>query len=523
LSSYFRSAQEELLPRYDSVTDFQVVKIPMSDYQLGIYETARSAERKEDTKRKSKKPTIDKDGLFVEPSSSYRIFSRLYCNFVMPLPPGRPLPREDKLEESYTKALGESAKKGSNELEGNETGEVEGDEMIEKNADDNYQTRIGSAMKYLKENGRNVFNAEGLETYSPKFLHMLENISDADHKGLHLVYSQFRTLEGIGIFKLVLDFNGYTQFKIKKGGDGIWDLDISEENQGKPTYALYTGTESPEEKEIIRNIYNSDWDPNLPITTKLKEIANNNHMGEIIKILMITASGSEGINLRSTRFVHIMEPYWHPTRTDQVIGRARRICSHKSLPEDMQDVRVFLYLMTMTEQQIQNNISKDLKLHDQSKLKYQVSPDSDKTEYRVVTSDEALYEISTMKQNIISGLTRVIKESAIDCATYSKRGTGEQLECIQYGTPRVNEMAYYPDISKQPSDVFEKKNQKEVSFKGIEYTLRGKKYVLRKMSDTVNYIYDWESYQQSLENPNIEPKHIYTEKKVKGDWVLENV
>ena len=27
LSSYFRSAQEELLPRYDSVTDFQVVKI----------------------------------------------------------------------------------------------------------------------------------------------------------------------------------------------------------------------------------------------------------------------------------------------------------------------------------------------------------------------------------------------------------------------------------------------------------------------------------------------------------------
>jgi hypothetical protein len=43
------------------------------------------------------------------------------------------------------------------------------------------------------------------------------------------------------------------------------------------------------------------------------------------------------------------------------------------------------------------------------------------------------------------------------------------------------------------------------------------------MLDTVNYIYDWESYQQSLENPNIEPKHIYTEKKVKGDWVLENV
>ena len=45
-------------------------------------------------------------------------------------------------------------------------------------------------------------------------------------------------------------------------------------------------------------------------------------MGEIIKVFMITSSGSEGINLRNTRYVHIMEPYWHPVRTEQVIGRA---------------------------------------------------------------------------------------------------------------------------------------------------------------------------------------------------------
>ena len=31
-----------------------------------------------------------------------------------------------------------------------------------------------------------------------------------------------------------------------------------EEDLEKPTYALYTGTESDEEKEIIRNIYNSN-------------------------------------------------------------------------------------------------------------------------------------------------------------------------------------------------------------------------------------------------------------------------
>ena len=201
LTSYFRSAQEGLLPKYEPLTDFEVVKIPMSDYQLGAYEVARSAERKEDTKRKSKKPTVDKDGLYVEPTSSYRIFSRLFCNFVMPNPPGRPLPRDGNIDESYKKSHAENDKKGSNDLEGQEADDVEGDVIMNKNADSSYESRIQDAIKYLKEHGDEVFSTEALMTYSPKFLTMLENISSREHIGLHLVYSQFRTLEGIGIFQ----------------------------------------------------------------------------------------------------------------------------------------------------------------------------------------------------------------------------------------------------------------------------------------------------------------------------------
>ena len=216
LTSYFRSAQEGLLPRYEPLTDFEVVKIPMSDYQLGVYEIARSAERKEDMKRKSKKPSVDKDGLYVEPTSSYRIFSRLYCNFVMPTPPGRPLPREGNLDESYKKTLAETDKKGSNDLEGNEADESEGDVVMNKNADNNYQTRIQDAIKYLKDHEDEVFSSESLMTYSPKFLTMIENISSREHLGLHLVYSQFRTLEGIGIFKMVLDSTDTHNSKLKR-------------------------------------------------------------------------------------------------------------------------------------------------------------------------------------------------------------------------------------------------------------------------------------------------------------------
>jgi hypothetical protein len=119
----------------------------------------------------------------------------------------------------------------------------------------------------------------------------------------------------------------------------------------KKVFALYTGTETNEQKEIIRNIFNSNYDA-LPnnIVTQLRsffpENQDKNMYGDIIKLLMITASGAEGIDLKNTRFVHIMEPYWHHVRINQVVGRARRICSHYNLPEDLRDVTIFLYIAT---------------------------------------------------------------------------------------------------------------------------------------------------------------------------------
>ena len=176
---------------------------------------------------------------------------------------------------------------------------------------------------------------------------LLERVSDEENVGKHLIYSQFRTLEGIGIISLILESNGFARFKIKKNDGNEWSIDISEEDIGKPTFVLYTGTESPEVKEIIRNVYNGDWGK-IPsnIREHVTTLAENNNMGEIIKIFMITSSGAEGISLKSTRFVHIIEPYWHPVRVEQVIGRARRICSHNDLPEEYRDVKVFIYLMT---------------------------------------------------------------------------------------------------------------------------------------------------------------------------------
>ena len=531
LTSYFRSQQEGLLPKYEKLTDYHVDKIPMSDYQFTVYEAARAQERKQEKDSKKKKGAPDVNGIYKEPSSTYRIFSRLYCNYVMPKEIGRPLPIEDKeketgaqLEEIYEGALKETAKKGTNDLEGDWDGEQEGDQVIEKMADKTYEKRIEHAINMLKEHAGEYLSPEGLQTYSPKFLHVLENIQDPEHRGLHLVYSQFRTLEGIGIFKMVLEQNGFTQFKIKKDPSGTWELDISEENRGKPTFALYTGTESSEEKEIIRNIYNGDWDVKSPITAQLKEIANNNDMGEIIKILMITSSGSEGINLRNTRYVHCMESYWHPARLEQVIGRARRICSHKDLPEAMQTVEVFVYLMTFSPEQIKSDASIELKRKDLSKKKYKLRPDKEDVDQIPFTSDEALFEISNIKDEVNGKLLTSIKESSIDCAVYSKQGSKEKLHCLSFGEVSADKFAYNPNISKDELDITSKINKKVIEWRGKETEIRGKTYISRQMNKNLYNLYDLDTYKQALQDPRIEPMLVATlEMNQKGEQVLKNI
>ncbi len=573
LTSYFRSAQEELLPKYNKVEDLHVERIPMSDYQFKIYEKARQSERKTE-KPSAKTKKIDAQGMFIEASSTYRIFSRLFCNFVMPIPPGRPMPpnfieKEKEKEEKLAKKeaaktakfiaaeetkedvvedvveevveaepapapeqpeiatdvdnfkvldavndedLGERLQEYKDEdAKQRDRDELEGDELLDLVGDSNYRREIASALHYLRLHANTLLVPSGLESYSPKFLAMLNNIINPDHMGLHLIYSQFRSMEGIGIFSLVLEANGFTRFKIKKNSLNQWEIDISEKNLGKPTYALYTGTEDAEEREIIRNIYNGSWNfiPNN-ISDKLKQMSVNNDNGEIIKVLMITAAGSEGINLKNTRYVHIMEPYWHPARVEQVIGRARRLCSHQSLPVQLQTVEVFLYLMTFTPKQLESDEAIELRLKDLSK----------RAPYRPLTSDEMLFEISTIKEELSSQLLKAIKESSIDCATHARSNNKENLICLSFGNPPVTSFSYNPNYFEDENDTVNTLNKAVINWEGREFTIDGKKMVLRV--DT-NQVYDYESFMQAKRVPGMRPILIGTLQKKDGKYIIIKV
>ena len=516
LSSYFKSAQESLLPRYNKQIgeDYHIIRIPMSDTQFRIYESARKKEREFEKKKKKPAPG---DDLFKEQSSTYRIFSRLFCNFVMP---ERPIPiitkkdkeKDEEKDKDETNNINKILKEGTKVAyqqgaEDDREGEVEGDQVLDEIGGITYKEQLAQAIDNIAKNSNDFLTPEALQTYSPKFLHMLENITDKEHLGLHLVYSQFRTAEGIGIFCLVLEKNGFARFKIKKNHANVWVVDINDEDLGKPTYALYTGTETSEEKEIIRHIYNGEWDQ-IPdsISVDLNAKYKNNNMGEAIKVFMITSSGSEGINLKNTRYVHIMEPYWHPVRSEQVIGRARRICSHKELPLQFQTVEVFVYIMTFSESQLKSDEAIELKRGDLSKSIPRVA----------ITSDQYLFEISEIKAKLTSQLTDAIKESAFDCYIYSNG------KCMNFGDPANNKMSYVPDYTDQQNDAGIKANKIAVQWTGKSININGKEYVYRRVSPNVLDLYDKTIYENAMKDPSIQPLKVGSyEQQENGDKVVK--
>ena len=524
LTSYYRSAQEKLMPRYSREKDFKIVKVEISDYQFGVYEKARVEERKLESKNKKKKKTKVDNNMFDEDgASTYRIFSRAFCNFVFPKEINRPIPKDVKndLQENIKLALSKGLDEDSldavqaEEKIENIDGRYEKDDLdavksdIKANSDSNYPDQIANALRMLEANTGTYLTEDALETYSPKFLSILKNITNETNIGSHLFYSQFRTIEGVGVFSLVLKENGFSQFKIKKNAEDEWVLDIAEDDMQKPKFVLYTGTETSEEKEIIRKIFNNQWD-DIPkyIKETIETIAPNNNIGEIIKVFMITASGAEGISLKNVRFVHLCEPYWHPVRTEQVIGRARRICSHDKLPVELQSVEVFLYLMTFSEKQLQEDKSIELRLHDTGKLDSKIP----------LTSDEALFEISSIKEDITKQILISVKETAMDCALHYKPGSEEPLACYTFGNAAPDKFSYVPSLNEEENDSVSKINKVKKTFKVSHATIKGVKYVLNKETDE---LYDFKSYTDSTKDPRIVPRKVgnLIEGRTKIKWV----
>ena len=491
LTSYFRSAQESLLPSFvlsDGANglnpQYHIEYVEMSDQQFIDYTKERALEIDREPKKKKTNAEANKEALKV--SGSYRTFTRAKCNFSFPPEIPRPMPPGFNPD----KDVAANALDNINDDNELDIADMEDDQPL-KQVSGEYERAINKALADLKSAEDQYLSPKGLEMCSPKFAKILENLKDNENKGLHLVYSAFRTLEGVGVLKLVLEANGFAEFKLKKTGDtwSIMESDNPADNK-KPKFVLYTGTETAEEKEIIRNVYNSNWDfVPATISEKLREINANNYYGEVIKIIMITSSGAEGINLENTRFVHIVEPYWHMVRVDQVVGRARRICSHKNLPESLRTIKVFLYMCKFSDKQRFSGENVGIMNRDTSRLK-KVSKTA-KTGETSITTDETLFEIAVIKDRLTKQLLKSVKESSVDCSVYDNSKEG--LVCYTYGHATSNEFGAFPSYGedryvREGTDVA----KRTVKIDTLE--IAGKKYA---HNTETGELYDFDSYKNT--------------------------
>ena len=124
-----------------------------------------------------------------------------------------------------------------------------------------------------------------------------------------------------------------------------------------------------------------------------------NFDGSVVKVVLISQAGSEGIDFKNIRQVHVLDPWYNMSRTEQILGRAVRNCSHSSLDLSERNVQIFLHASLMNESPMKETV------------------------------DLYLYRISEEKAIRIGEITRLMKETAVDCLIHENQGnfTAEQM------------------------------------------------------------------------------------------------
>lgn len=430
LVSYFKGADERMLPRRID-DDKMLEKVPMSNEMFNHYMAIRSEEVKRDARAKLNPMKAGDSEM-----KTFRVNSRLACDYAVPP-----------------------------DLRGNDAEAENEDSVPDKGA-------ILTAIK--AEPGRYLTEA-ALATFSPKMLKLLKNIQAEGVEKNQLLYSNFRNLEGLGVFSASLEANGWQQYKLSKEANQ-WIEDPALDAD-KPAFAFFTGKEDPEEREFMRQIFNGvGFSDNFPASLKASV---ESQPKKKMTLFMITAAGAEGITLANVRHVHIMEPHWNPARHDQVIGRAVRLCSHARLPVEDRTVRVSFYLSVFTEAQSKSTEGNNVVMvrrTDTATKRYEGEP----TEV-FMSTDEYLYEKTWEKDRINSRISLILKQAAVDCEVHRKLHSRETpvISCMRFDSTVTGEdLAFKPNIKQDDLDTTylrnmsrKKRRLQKVAIKGMVFLI----------------------------------------------------
>lgn len=209
------------------------------------------------------------------------------------------------------------------------TGKTGLDGVVDATKKSGYSVDYSYKKDILDKYGR-IFSKEQIGDYSGKIKSIIESIHESD--GIVLVYSQF--LEGSLIpIALALEEEGYERTAVSNGKNLFSKEEATAitakagfKKNGK--YAFISG--------------NAGYSPN-----NAKELAelvkDDNKDGDQIKVVLISRAGSEGLDFKNIRQLHILEPWYNTKRVEQIEGRAVRNCSHKTLPFEKRNVSIYLH------------------------------------------------------------------------------------------------------------------------------------------------------------------------------------
>lgn len=236
-----------------------------------------------------------------------------------------------------------------------------------------------SNFKYIDPTYK-IFDEENLENHSIKISNICKQIRKS--RGIIMIYSQYID-GGVIPVALALEAMGFK----RRVGNKVKNLFHKDTNDTKETdYKVIIGDNDDETKKEYTPHYimlTGDERYSPDNVSDLKNLNDeNNKNGERIKVVIISRAAGEGVDFRNLRQVHILEPWYNLSRTEQIIGRAIRNKSHCSLKFEDRNVEIFLHATL-----------------------------SDKKE----CADLYLYRYASKKAKQIGNVTKVLKENSIDC------------------------------------------------------------------------------------------------------------
>ena len=332
------------------------------------------------------------------------------------------------------------------------------------NVVDEYNAQMKMMMdKLIKSDALDIENLR--KYYSPKFAQIIIDINESP--GSVLIYSSFRTVEGLGILSEVLNRQGFKQISLKKIENEYYftENDIFNEKYDNKRYVIFD--QDKDKTKLLMNLFNNDF---KNITNEMRKALPKNAdqlYGKLVKIFCITQSGAEGISLKNVRRVLLVEPFWNNVRIEQVIGRAIRSCSHEALPKKDRTVQVFSYIMKLTTKQIQSDFN--IERNDKG-----------------LSTDEHILDTATKKKIIIDKFLNMMKSASFDCVINSKQNKPLEntFKCYAWALGvNKNDFSYTTDINSDYKimkhrnlQIAKKGKGKAVMKKGVKYIEMDGKY-----------------------------------------------